>query len=223
MKYETYIGFNPEKVADYFAKRGWKINTLSREEVNLVKVTKGAALECGDGRFDTLEGRESYGARVFGGVNAVMALHTGGGEIGLYRATELIKKFGATPGTHSAEHGGCGFVDLWMAGKLTSAPYKYRLDRIGRGGIKLGLWLENLMEGNGGKHFRLNGGHIEQAVRLNPFRGFTEQADDGLRFRVDDWFLAGLGITDSVRFLNIAETVEQLKPDARKIEIIVPN
>jgi hypothetical protein len=50
----------------------------------------------------------------------------------------------------------------------------------------------------------------------------TEAAVDGLRFRIDDWFLANLGIPDEERFLKIAETIRQLKPDAQKLEIIIP-
>ncbi len=37
-----------------------------------------------------------------------------------------------------------------------------------------------------------------------------------------DWFMADLGISDEVRFFKIAEVVEKLRPDAAKLEIIVP-
>ena len=74
----------------------------------------------------------------------------------------------------------------------------------------------------GGKHFKLNGNHKEEATRLNPFRDYTEALADGLRFRIDDWFMADLGIPDERRFFKIAEAIEKLKPDAAKLEIIVP-
>ena len=222
MRYEVYTGFNPDKIEEYFSGRGWSVKTFPRQETSLVKVKKGAALECGDGRFDYLEEREVHGVRVLGGINAVMALVTGGDEIGLIRATQLIKKFGSTPGTHSADHGGCGYADLWINGQLESVRFPYELDGIDKGGLRMGQWLKALMKNLGGKHFRLNGNHMEEAVRLNPFRGFTEDANDGLRFRVDDWYLADLGVPDPVRFSNIAETVEKLKPEAARLEIIVP-
>ncbi len=220
---EVYTGFNPDTITEYFVGRGWPVRTMPSQVVNLVKVTRGAALECGDGRFDQLEERKAHGVRVFGGINAIMAIHTGGNEVGLQRATELIQMFGANPGTHSADHGGCGFAELWIAGELKSAIYPYRLEEeIERGGGRVGQWLVDRMRSLGGKHFRLNGNHYEEGIRLNPFRGYTEAAIDGLRFRVDDWFLAGLGVPDKVRFFKIAEAVEKLKPDAARLEIIIP-
>lgn len=222
MRKEVYTGFSPEGTAEYFARRGWNVEFIPESGVSLVRVTKGAALECGDGRFDQLDERIGYGIRVFGGINAVMALYTGGNEVGLRRATKLIRRFGARPGTHSAQSGGCGFADLWISGQLESALYPYEF-RPPRGGEKLGDWLETLMRIYEGQHFRLNGNHMEKGVRLNPFVRFTEMAVDGSRFRVDDWFMAELGIPDFVRFSKIAETVEKLKPDARNLEIIVPN
>lgn len=221
-KLETYTGFNPEKTAEYFHRRHWPIGFLSVSKVELVKVDKGAALECGDGRFDQLEDRRAHGVRVFGGINAIMALLTGGDYVGLQRATELIKvKYDLRPGTHSADHGGCGYADLWMDNQLRSARYPYKLSGIVDQN-SAGRWLRKEMRKLGGRHFRLNGNHEEQGVRLNPFNGYTENATDGSRFRVDDWFMAGLGIPDEVRFFKIAESVEKLKPDAAKLEIIVP-
>lgn len=220
---ETYIGFNAEKAMEYFADRGWPVTEIPSGETTLVVVTPGAALECGDGRFDQLVRRKAHGIRVFGGINAIMAILTGGDEDGLKRATYLISKYDATPGTHSADEGGCGYADLWIAGELESAIYPYELqDRMERGGERIGHNLQTSMKDLGGKHFRLNGNHKEEGLRVNPFRGLTEIANDGLRFRVDDWFMADLGVPDRVRWFKIAETVEKLKPEAAKLEIIIP-
>lgn len=220
---EVYTGFNPEKIAEYFTKRGWPVEVLPSNNVSLVEVDKGAALECGDGRFDQLEKRHLYGVRVLGGINAIMATLTGGNEIGMKRAVELIKKAGLAPGTHSAEHGGgCGYADLWMQGRLESALYPYELGGVDRGGLRIGVWLRRTMGQWGGRHFRLNGNHNEIGVRLNPFRGLTEKAEDGTRFRIDDWFMADFGISDKVRWFKVAETIEKLKPEAANLEIIVP-
>ncbi|MBI4036076.1 hypothetical protein HY383_03925 [Candidatus Daviesbacteria bacterium] len=74
-----------------------------------------------------------------------------------------------------------------MAGELKSALYPYELkEEAERGGLGIGNWLAERMKALGGKHYRLNGNHNEQAVRINPFRRYTELAQDGLRFRVDD-------------------------------------
>lgn len=236
MKLEVYTGFNPEKIAEYFTERKWPVITIPVSTVKLVRITKGAALECGDGRFDQLQNRALVaedqreegashhvrGIRVLGGINAIMATLTGGDEVGLQRATEILKRFGIAPGTHSADEGGCGYADLWMQGKLESAVYPYQLhESMNRGGLRLGHLLTELMDSLGGKHYRLNGNHKEEGVRLNHFRRTTEAALDGSRFRIDDWFMADLGIPDRVRFFNIAETVEKLKPDAAKLEIII--
>ncbi len=237
MRYEVYTGFNPDKIANYFTDRKWSVITIPVSEVKLVKITKGAALECGDGRFDQLEDRDLVaedqreegashhvrGIRVLGGINAIMAMLTGGDEVGLQRATEILKRFGIAPGTHSADHGGCGYADLWIQGMLESAVYPYELhETMNRGGLRIGHALTQLMGSLGGKHYRLNGNHKEEGVRVNSFRKTTEAAYDGSRFRIDDWFMADLGIPDLVRFFKIAETVEKLKPSATKLEIIVP-
>ncbi|MBI2330402.1 hypothetical protein HYU94_03350 [Candidatus Daviesbacteria bacterium] len=222
MKYEVYIGFNPDRVAEYFKGRNWPVITIPRQEITLVNVDKDASLECGDGRFDNFEKRKLHGIRILGGINAIMAILTGGDEVGLEKATELIKKFGVTPGTHSADHGGCGYADLWMAGELKSAIYPYKLHDVDRGGLRIGQWLRREMKRLGGAHIRLNGNHMEEGVRLNPFRGLTEKAEDGLRFRTDDWFMADLGVPDEVRWFKLAEVIEKLKPEAAKLEVIVP-
>lgn len=219
MSKDTYTGFNPDKIGYFFEARGWPIIILPESETKFTPITPGAALECGDGRFDQLVRRKARGARIFGGVNAIMALLTGGDEVGLHRAVNLLNRFNVRPGTHSADHGGCGYAELWMAGELDSAIYPYEMHEQLKGG---GESLKSLMKEHDGKHFRLNGNHREEGVRLNAFRGLTEDASDGLRFRVDDWFMADLGLPDHVRAFKIAETVEKLKPDAARLEIIVP-
>lgn len=218
---EAYTGFNPDIIVRYFTERGWPVSLIPYSDVHLVTVQKGAPLECGDGRFDELKDRESRGVRVFGGINAIMAILTGGDEVGLERAKYLIEKFGATPGTHSAEEGGCGYADLWMNNLLESALYPHELHLL-RGSERIGQRLQEAMTALGGRHFRLNGNHKEEGVRINPFRNNTEGATDGRRFRIDDWFMADLGVPDKVRFFKIAETVEKLKPGAAKLEIIIP-
>ncbi len=54
---EVYTGFKPEIPAEYFTRRTWPVTFVQRESIELVRVQKGAPLECGDGRFDQLEER----------------------------------------------------------------------------------------------------------------------------------------------------------------------
>lgn len=227
-EYKTHPSYSPQEVHEFFEDRGWPVKLITKSEVDLTIVAKDAALECGDGRFDNCPGKDINGPRVLGGINAVAAMVTGGTYEGYFKATQLVKEMGYNPGTHSDEGEGndgegCGFYLLWLKGKLKSAkyPYEIKTEDITRSGINLGDWLRVNMRLLGGKHFRLNGQHVEEGVRLNPFIGLTEVAQDCKRFRIDDWFLAQLGVTPEQRYLKIAETVEQLKPDAKKMEIII--
>lgn len=226
LRYRTPRNFSAEEAVDFFRDRNWPVSLKRISEVTLVSVTPGSALECGDGRFDDFPRRNGiYGPRIFGGINGVMALVTGGDNKGLYRATLAIEKIGFMPGTHSADEGGCGLEDLWELGNLDSAiyPYEIELNHITKRGIKIGRWLEIEMKMLGGKHFRLNGHHREEGLRINPIIGFVELGQGGDRFRIDDWFLAKLGVNQRHRLLHYAEVVEKLKPDAAKAELIVPN
>lgn len=211
----THPYYNPDETAEYFDKRCWPVVLVPRSSVELVQTEKGAALECADGRFDNCPNRKFYGPRIFGGVNVVAAMITGGDSAGFIRAARLVEGMGYSPGTHSAEHGGCGYYDLWADGSLTSALYPLDKASFSR------IHIKNLMELAGGKHFKLNGEHVEEAVRLNPYFGTTEKAEDCKRFRVDDWFLAYLGVPAERRYAKIMESVEKLKPDAARCEIIV--
>jgi hypothetical protein len=224
IEYKTHPNFDPEEVEYFFGKRGWPVSRLRPTDVELMEATKGAALECADGRSDNFPGEEMYGPRVFGGINAVAAMLYGGDFDALHEAARKVRSMGFAPGTHSAEHGGCGCVDLWMQNNLDSAVFRYalRTEEITKNGIKLGDWLRVQMKLMGGKHIRLRGEHIEEAVRLNPFIGLTEKADDARRFRSDDWVLNELGVPNRQRYLKVAECVEKLKPDATKIEILIP-
>jgi hypothetical protein len=211
--------YNQELFADYFSDRKWPVSFVNAPDICLIQTDKGASLECGDGRFDDCPDRKKYGPRVFGGVNAIQAILTGGNLAGLHEAWKLLDRIGYTPGTHSADHGGCGYYDLWNAGKFKHAKHANEITIID---AKPGEIVKSLMKVVHGKHFRLNGYHREEAVRLNPLIHMTECARGGDRFRVDDWLLAELNVDQETRMLKMAETVEQLKPDACKLEIIRP-
>ena len=210
----SHPDFDFDKTADYFSKRGWPVKFISSAELKLVPTNAGAALECADGRFDKFPNRKLYGPRIFGGINVIAAMITGGDASGFIKAARLVEGTGFTPGTHSAEHGGCGYYDLWAEGRVTSAMYPLDQSSL------LNLHIKELMKAMSGKHFRLNGNHVEEAVRLNPYYKTTENCQDCKRFRVDDWYLAFLGVPADRRYNKIIETVEKLKSDAAKLEII---
>ncbi|MFA5933295.1 MAG: cadmium-containing carbonic anhydrase [Microgenomates group bacterium] len=220
-------GFDPFIIGDVLAERGWKTEQVKVSNVDLVPTDEGAAAECGDGRFGILPNRKKYGPAIFGGVNAICALKTGGDWNGFMHAAEDLRRLGFTPGTHGAVHHGegCGQFGLWKNGLLESAihscslPFELmeRIGSIGADGIKA------FMEILGGKHFRLPGEHEEEALRWNPFIGLTERAFDGSRFRNDDWLLEMIGgILLDKRINYNAEVVEKLKPDCKKVEILIP-
>lgn len=226
MELITCSDFDPFIVQDSFAAQGWVTEMVKASNVDLVQTDEGAAVECGDGRFDKIL-RKKYGPRVFGGVNAIAALKTGGDWNGFMQAAEELRRFGIAPGTHGAVHHGegCGQFGLWKNGLLESAVHRCslpfelmeRLGSVGTDGIKA------LMDVLGGKHFRLPGEHEEKVLRWNPFIGTTEKSFEGDKFKNDDWLLSILGgISLAKRIAFNEETVRKLKSDCTKVEILVP-
>lgn len=213
LELKTVDNYSQNEILDFFSARGWPVIFVPVSEVNLVPTTPGAALECGDGRFDLYPHREMHGPRVFGQVNALQAMLTRGDHDGLKLARELLKELGYTPGTHT----NCGYYDRWVAGEFKHVIFH---PDIKLHDVIIGTWLKRVMKLMGGKHFRIDGYHQEEATRLNPFIHTTEDAVDGKRFRVDDWLLALIGIPGWRRWLQIAETVEKLRPEATKLEIL---
>jgi len=239
MALESLTHPNPIQTLDqaytFYHKRGWEIKEIPQKTEDgsataaetialLVPTDKGAALECGDGRADKLENRKLHGPRVFGQVNALTATLTGGDQDGFFAASTILHQIGYAPGTHSDDAHGCGFYELWKAGKLSTGVFPCEIEErlATRPGIKLGHRLSELMEAMGGKHFRYRDNHQEQGLRINFEDHTTEKPQNGERFRVDDWLLRMAGMPPRQRFLQYAETVEQLKPDAVRVEFILP-
>lgn len=217
LELKTHPSHNLQELEDFFNDRNWPVTYIPVADTQLVIAQHGEALQCADGRSDFLD---EYGPRVFGGINSVAAMLTGGDLKGFQRAAIKVSELGFAPGTHSADHGGCGYCDLWVANDLRTAIFPYQLGIIGRQ-VKTGQLLRDLMKLLGGKHVKLNGQHQEEAVRLNPFIGYTEKVRNGKRFRNDDWVLAQLGVPPRQRYYKIAECVEKLKPDAAKLEVLI--
>lgn len=223
LEYITPKGFNPYRMEDFFGNRGWQTELIKASNTELVKADAGAALECGDGRSDEYPTKKLHGPRVFGQMNGVAALVTGGDLIGFVKAAEYVIDKGYAPGTHGDEHGGegCGAFGLWKNGKYSDV-HSFRLPYgfLETQGMSPTEWVKMTMKMLGGKHFTLPGSHQEQSLRINSGIGLTERSISGTRFKVDDWFLEEVPFNR--RLLYVAETVEQLKPDAKKIEIIIP-
>lgn len=218
LDFKAYPGFDPNEVRKLFENRGWYTRIISPEEAGLVKADLGAAVECIDGRFgDRLE-KKKNGPKLPGGINAIMALHTRGDSAGFNEAVRILKEEGFNSGTHVD----CGFYAKWKAGELKAARYPLvvpntTINTLGR----VGVWLERHMRLCDGKHFHIEGQHKEQGVIFNPYEELTVEARSD-RFSCDHWLMK--------RFLNgkgreakhlLAETVELLKPDAKKLEIVV--
>lgn len=224
-----FPGFNPYHVEDFYGNRGWETELVKVSNVVLVPQNRGAALECGDGRVDEYGKKKLYGPRIFGQVNAVAALVTGGDMFGFIDAIRLVRQKGFAPGTHGAEHEGegCGMYGLWrndMYKTVDLHPLRISAEAFEEMEISPTQWIKLQMKLFGGKHFTLPGLHTEEALRWNPFMWLTEQSSTGKRFKVDDGFLAE-EVDFERRNSFTAETVELLtkdKPEIRKIEILIP-
>lgn len=213
LELRTVDNYSKEEVADFFIGRGWPVIFIPVSETNLVHTCEKAPLKCSDGRFDHYLDEEMNSPRVFGQVNAIQAMLTGGGREGLHQANELLAVIGYAPGTHKT----CGYYDLWLAGEFEHVLFP---PEIVIHDILVGPLLKTVMKSMGGEHFKIDGPHREEATRLNPFIHTTEYALDGKRFRVDDWLFNLIGISGRRRWLQIAETVEKLRPEATKLEIL---
>lgn len=225
LKLETYPQFDPLEIQELYDFRGWKTELVKVSNVELVSVDQGAAIECADGRSNKFHGKKFHGVRFFGQINGVAALKTGGNIMGFYSAAQYLIEQKIAPGTHGAinKGEGCGMFGLWKDKKYQYSDLKdfcLPLEILERYNISPTRWIKAQMKMLGGKHFTLPDSHQEQALRLNPFVGTTEKASSGDRFIVDDWFMPELSYVKKNNFN--AETVERLKPDAKKVEILIP-
>lgn len=108
-----------QKTVDFYRKNGWHVEIGNKTEL----VQAVPELQCGDGRYANLpKNARKAGIAIFGGLSGVAALKTGGTEVGIQKATDLVRSKGLTPGIHGDEHGplSCGLFHLWKAGALKS-------------------------------------------------------------------------------------------------------
>jgi len=222
LELQIHPKYDGGKVKDFFEIRNWTVEEVAASNIELVIPAAGSAIECGDGRFgDLLFPRKKHGPKVFGGVNGVALLKTGGDTIALYQAAAILNSMGFTAGTHGAEHqgDGCGLFALWRKSELLSAKYVLTLlEQLNRMGIDPTVWVKKTMARLGGNHFTLPGVHQEQTLLINPFVDTTSIPSTD-RFSVDFGFMMNLGITASRAMLFNAETVEKLSP-VRKLALI---
>lgn len=223
VEYQIPTDFDAYRCQDLLYQRGWKdVELVKASNYVLRKVDKRAAWECADGRFDQLTDRKMRGYRSFGQVNGLMALKTGGDLIGLAKADILLFRSCQRTGSHGPT---CAMYELWKEGALETVVHKFNMPvrLLGKLGWGEGRFIKAHMELIPGKHFSLNGDHVEGGMTINPIYAYTEEAFDGSRFRVDDPALAQFGIPFETRMNFNAELVEKAKPDAaNKAEIIVP-
>lgn len=221
LEYQQHPKFDAGKTANLFESRGWFVHRVAYSNLDLVLPDPGASLECGDGRFGLIL-RKKHGIKLFGGINAIASLITGGDLQGFARAAVLAGYLDSTAGTHGAERKGkgCGLFHLWEEGKLVSAKYPLELlEQLSRINFNPTDWVKIWTKSWGGKHFTLPGDHQEEALVFNPFIGFTPLARTD-RFSFDQWALSQLGVGQLRSSLFAAETVEKLSP-VRTLELIV--
>src|SRR3989344_175882 len=203
-------------------KHNWQVEIVKASNTEQGQVHPGAALECGDVRFDWLEGRTCWGYRILGQVNAVAALKTGGNIVGFNQANAEVRRCGCTPGTHGPS---CAFFELWTTGRLKEVPFRYDVpmqrmrDRL----TGTGNPIKRKMQLAGGVHFVLEdrGSHARH-LDLNALVGMTDCSGSGDAYRQNDAPLAQLQIPLRTRMAYAAEVVELARPEIIKARIIIP-
>ncbi len=238
----TINGFDPYVVKDTFEAQGCPVELVKASNVLLVPTDPGSAVECSDGR--KLARRKKHGPKQFGAFLSIAAGRTGGNMNGLVEAFMILRDLGYTPGLHGDEEGEdqCGFRLLWMDGRLTTVAHQWSMsqDLLLRSkirtehllktaaGAELGLqitepeveWKE-VVEAAGGRCMTVLSKHREEAIRINPFFGMTEDNQQYDRFHIDDWLADAAGIPLLTRCAVADETVRKLKPDAARVEMLI--
>lgn len=217
LELKTHPSYQPEKVAWFFDGRGWSVEFTTVGRAGLVVVDLDTPVECIDGRFGNIQGSKKHGPKIPGGLNAIAALKTGSGITGFNAAAKEAKGLGFRAGTH----GHCGFFELWQKGELSAARYPLTFPEFSVTRFGLSRWIELMQRFWGGKHFHLPGEHVEEMLVFNPFIGLTPVASSE-RFGYDHWVMQRLGTSPRRAMSLVAEAVEKLKPDAMKLELIVP-
>lgn len=221
-KSSTHPAFKYGKTVDFFESRGWQVECVNKNNHDLVTPKKGAALECIDGRHANrraVEVVEFEGPKLPGGIDAVAALKTGGCIIGFNEAARAVAQLGYRPGTHKR----CAFFELWEKGKLLAVNYKLALPELSFPGCvdHLGHWIELRQRFWGGKHFHLPGKHEEEKLIFNPLVEVTPVSRKDY-FSYDHWVMEALGVSEEQAMHLVAETIEQLNPKAKRVEILIP-
>lgn len=213
--------FDEMPVVLFFKQRGWIVEELHANLIELVDVPDGAALGCGDGReiraaTPIIELAYKHGPKIFGATSGLAALYGYGTLEGLKKIITRIVSLHYVPGCHGDNHNGiagCGQNALWAAGKLSKLPPLQMTSEEIKNEVLAynGVYVDHL-------HYR-----TEATLDLN-FIPKRTQVPAGMRFHEDLWFLQQVSSNNAEilqkAYLMIAETVEQLTTTVRTARII---
>lgn len=216
---ELPTNFDPGLKKALLEERDWEVELVKASNFDIIRADKGAAVECIDGRLAKIRKRKKHGPKIPGQSYCVQANVTGGDLIGFREAGRELVRLGFAPGTHIT----CGYRYLWESGQLETVTHDFEIpiktiERI----LPFDQWVRRTMENQGGKYFDDElGEHEEEALTMNPFINTTLKARLD-RFTYDYWVLRQLGVSPILAMKVGAETVEELAPDRKKAEIIIP-
>ena len=213
--------FDEMPLVKFFKKRGWRIEEMHSDSVQLVDVAPGSAVACGDGRLvrgssAVDEHNYTHGPKFFGGIAGVAAIYADGTLPGFRKAIQKLESLRYLPGSHGDDHKGvegCGQMGLWRNGKYSSLPaLKITPQQIHDEVLAhRGVYVDHLAQ------------HTEETLDLNLIPNKT-QVPNGKRFLEDLWFV-GLIADNDPAMMNkayqlMAETVENLSSTVRIVRII---
>lgn len=204
---------------DTLYNAGLAVDLILPNEVPLVAVDPGSALECIDGRTGKLQNRKKYGYRVPGGSDFLQMTQYGGDFVGFNAGAKATIDAGLRPGTHN----NCGAFGLWESGKLESVPFpleindemlrKYNLTK----GDFVRLWTKRY----NGKHFDLKslGQHEEKELIINPFIGFTIRPNPE-EFVYDHAISKLLNIPPQIAVSVLIEVAHELASHIQRVQLL---
>lgn len=210
----THPRYKVDPIISFFERRlGWEIEPTATSQVTIAPTIKGSPIRCIDGREFNVQAPALPGA-----IYGVAALKTDGTPVGLNAAGALVRKTQYEPGAHGDSENdelGCGFFNKWLNGKFSEIFH--RLELYGyNGGQRFLLKLKLL----GADYRNLQGQHRETGLVLNPYMD-TTVIPDGENFVIDYWYAKVLGTSRPRTLQLVAETVEQLAPDSKKLRILI--
>ncbi len=201
---------NARELYREFERFGWRVNVV--ETGGLVRVSRGGALLCGDGRASSSDRGYFFGPKIFGGVlglAALIAMSEGKREFGIPTLAAAMNFGDHVPGMHDIhdDHVHCGQQIVAMQGgvypKQNFTPQQGRDYALQYGGVQVYLSDE----------------HAETEFGVNLREGTTRLPDSlDQRFWNDFWYLRDR-VSEGVAVEASTKTIAALNSPVRNAVI----